>query len=57
VDGLVASDEEARKLMLDREAWRSRIKLIVALNNEVDSSKRENRKIKCDKTRSAIVVN
>jgi hypothetical protein len=27
VDGLVTSDEEVRKLMLDREAWRSRIKL------------------------------
>jgi hypothetical protein len=55
-DGLVTSDEEVRKLMLDREAWRSRIKLTVAVNKEVDSSKRENRKIKCIKTRSAIVV-
>jgi hypothetical protein len=26
-----------RKLMLDREAWRSRIKMIVAKNKEVDS--------------------
>jgi hypothetical protein len=49
-------DEEARKLMLDREEWRSKIKMIVAVNKEVDSSKREHRKIKCIKTRSAIVV-
>jgi hypothetical protein len=45
VDGLVTSDEEVRKLKLDREAWRSRIKMIVAANKEVDSSKREDRKI------------
>jgi hypothetical protein len=32
VDGLVTSDEEVRKLILDREAWRSRIKMIVAAN-------------------------
>jgi hypothetical protein len=32
LDGLVTSDEEVRKLMLDREAWRSRIKIIVAAN-------------------------
>jgi hypothetical protein len=51
VDELVTSDEEARKLMLDREAWRSRIKMIVALNKQVDSSK-----IRRCKTRSAIVV-
>jgi hypothetical protein len=39
VDGQVTSDEEVRKLiMLDREAWRSRIKMIVAVNKEVDSS-------------------
>jgi hypothetical protein len=56
VEGLVTSDEEVRKLMLDREEWRSRIKMIVAKNKEVDSSKREDRKIKCIKTRSAIVV-
>jgi hypothetical protein len=34
VDGLVTSDKEVHKLMLDREAWRSRIKLIVAANKE-----------------------
>jgi hypothetical protein len=44
VDGLVTGDEEVRKLMLDREAWRSRINMIVAANKEVDSSKREDRK-------------
>jgi hypothetical protein len=33
-----------------------RIKMIVAKNKEVDSSKREDRNIKCIKTRSAIVV-
>jgi hypothetical protein len=39
---LVTSDEEERKPMLDREIWRSRIKMIVATNKEVDStSKRE----------------
>jgi hypothetical protein len=57
VDGLVTSDEEVRKLMLDsRETWRSRIKMIVAANKEVDSSNKEDRKIRCIKTRSAIVV-
>jgi hypothetical protein len=45
VDGLATSDEEVRKLMLDREAWRSRIKMIVAANREVDSSKSEDRKL------------
>jgi hypothetical protein len=56
VEGLVTSDEEVHKLMLDREAWRSRIKLIVAASKEVDSIKREDSKIRCIKTRSAIVV-
>jgi hypothetical protein len=54
VNGLVTGDEEVRKLMLDREAWRSRIKMIVAANKEVDSDKREDRKIRCIKTRRAI---
>jgi hypothetical protein len=55
--GLLSSDEEVRKVMLDREAWRSRIKMIVAANKEVDSSKRgDTRKIRRIKTRSAIVV-
>jgi hypothetical protein len=53
VDGLFNSDGEVRKLML---AWRSRIKMIVAANKEEDSSKREERKIRCIKTRRAIVV-
>jgi hypothetical protein len=35
VDGLVSSDEEVRKLMLDREEWRSRIRMKVAANKEV----------------------
>jgi hypothetical protein len=56
VDGLVISDKEVRKLMLDREAWRSNIKMIVAKIKEVDASKREDRKTRCIKTRSAIVV-
>jgi hypothetical protein len=56
VDGLVTSDEEVRKLMLDRDAWRSRIKMIVAPNKEVDSSKREGREIRRIKARRAIVV-
>jgi hypothetical protein len=57
VDGPVISDEEVRKLILDREAWRSRIKMIVAKKKEVDStSKREDRKTRCIKTGSAIVV-
>jgi hypothetical protein len=56
VDGLVTSDEEVRKLSLDRKAWRSKIKMIVAVNKEVDSSKRDGRKIRHIKTRSAIVV-
>jgi hypothetical protein len=29
VDGLVTSDEEVRELLLDREAWQSRTKMIV----------------------------
>jgi hypothetical protein len=41
VDGVVTSDEEVRKLMLDKEAWRSRIKIIVDANKEVDSSMKE----------------
>jgi hypothetical protein len=57
VNGLVTSDEEVRKLMQDREAWRSRIKMIAAARKEeVDSSKREESKIKRVKTRSVIVV-
>jgi hypothetical protein len=56
VDGLVTSDEQVHKLMLDREARRSRIKMIVAVNKEVDSSKREDGKIRRIKTRRAIVV-
>jgi hypothetical protein len=44
--------------MLDGEAWRSREKMIVAANKEVDSSKtRENSKFRGGKeTRSAVVV-
>jgi hypothetical protein len=56
VEGVVTSDDEVRKLMLDRGEWRSKIKMIVAANKEEDSSKREHRKIKCIKTRSVIVV-
>jgi hypothetical protein len=45
MDGLVTSDEEVCKLMLDREAWRSMIKMLV--NKEVgSSSKREDSKIR-----------
>jgi hypothetical protein len=53
VDGLATNDEEVRKLMLDgdRESWRGRIKMMVAANKEVDSSKREDSKIRRDKTR------
>jgi hypothetical protein len=54
VDVLVTSDEELRKLMLDREAWRSRVKMIVAANKEIDCSKREDNKAKREKTVSAI---
>jgi hypothetical protein len=58
VDGQVTSaSEEVRKLMIDREAWRSRIKMImIAVNKEVDSSKREDRKIRHIKTGSVIIV-
>jgi hypothetical protein len=55
-DGLVTSDEEVRTLLLDREAWRSRIKMIVAKSKEADSSKREGSRIRRINTRSAIVV-
>jgi hypothetical protein len=56
---LVTSDEEVCKLMLDREAWRSRInrnKIVVAANEKVNSSKREDSQIRHGKNRSAIVV-
>ena len=43
-------------LMLDREAWRVRLKLIVKVNKQLDTSKREESKIRRDKTRSAIVI-
>jgi hypothetical protein len=43
--------------MLDREAWRSKIEMIVAASSEVDSIKREDRKTRCIKTRRAIDVN
>jgi hypothetical protein len=56
VEGLVTSDEEVRKLIMDREQWRSRIKMIVAANKQVDSSKREDSKFRRIKTRSAILL-
>jgi hypothetical protein len=58
VDELVTSDEEVRKLMLDREAWRSRIKMIVAVNKELldCTSKREDRKIMRIKTSKLEVL-
>jgi hypothetical protein len=47
----------ARQLMLDREAWRRKIKMrIVAKNKELDSSKREESKIRCGRTGSATVL-
>jgi hypothetical protein len=49
VEELVTSDEEVRKLMLDWEAWRSRMKMIVAANKEIDSSKREDSKIRLER--------
>jgi hypothetical protein len=56
VDGL-AGDEEMRKLMLDREAWRSRIKMLAA-NKKVEQI--AGTKIRRDKIRTwavaAIVV-
>jgi hypothetical protein len=55
VDGLVASQEEVRKLMQDRTAWRSRINMIVAANQRVDSSRREDCEIRRGKTKSAII--
>jgi hypothetical protein len=56
VEELVTSNEGVHKLMSDREAWRSRIKMIVAVTKEVDSSKREDSKIRSINTRRAIVV-
>jgi hypothetical protein len=38
--------EEVHKLMLDKgEEWRSKIKMIVAANKEVDSTKKEDKKL------------
>jgi hypothetical protein len=56
VDGLVTSDVEVSKLMLDREAWRGRIMLIVAKNKEVDSIKREDRKTRCIKLEVLLLL-
>jgi hypothetical protein len=57
VDGLVTSDEKVRKLMLDREAWRRRINMIVAANKEEDFRNRKNNGvIRRRKTRSAIAA-
>jgi hypothetical protein len=36
VDGLVTSDEEIEKLMLDREAWTSRIKIVLLVMDAVE---------------------
>jgi hypothetical protein len=41
---------------LRKLAWRIRIKMIVAVNKEVDSSNREDGKTRCIKTRRAVVV-
>jgi hypothetical protein len=56
VEGLVTSGDEVRKLMLDRKARRSRIKMIIAANKEVDSSKREDSYVRRGETRSATVA-
>jgi hypothetical protein len=60
VDGLVTSDKKVRKLILDREAWRSRQDQddhsSCKSRSTADSSKREDSKIRRIKTRSAIVV-
>jgi hypothetical protein len=51
VEGLVTSDEEVCMLMLNREAWRVRLKLIVKVNKQLDTCKREESKmIRRDKT-------
>jgi hypothetical protein len=45
VEGLFPSDEEVRKLIMpDREAWQSRIIMILAENKKVNYSKRERSK-------------
>jgi hypothetical protein len=56
VGGLVTSDKEVRKPMFDREAWRSRIKMIVAVNKEADSSKREDRKLSALKLEGLLLL-
>jgi hypothetical protein len=48
--------QEVRKLILDREARRSRIEVIVAANTKVEYRKREDNEIRRGKTSSAIVV-
>jgi hypothetical protein len=52
----MTGDKEVRKLMLDREAWRSRIQMIAAVHKKVDSSKRENSKMKRSKTSASVVI-
>jgi hypothetical protein len=39
-NGLVASDKEVRKVLLDRDSWRSRINIIAAATKKVDCSER-----------------
>jgi hypothetical protein len=48
--------QEVRKLILDREARRSRIEVIVAANTKVEYRKREDNEIRRGKTSSAIVA-
>jgi hypothetical protein len=61
IDGLVTTDEKARKLMLlmlDKEAWWSRIEMMVAANfkSRFLFYIKEDSKTRRGKTRSAIVV-
>jgi hypothetical protein len=45
VDGLVTSDEEVGKFILDREAWRSSISMIVKENTSINSGRGRMRSI------------
>jgi hypothetical protein len=56
VDRLVTNDEEALKVMLDRKAWLSRIKMIVAANKYINSTKREDSKVDAVKLEVLLTI-
>ena len=56
MEGLDISDEAVRMLMLDREAWRVRLNLMLLVTEEVNKQLVDKSKIRRDKTRKATVI-